>query len=196
MADELAGKFSGTALVCGSSPRLYEELNTALEARSDAHVFALNDAASAVAADYLVSLHHAKMARFRDNSLNEHIITLSGASEDALSDVDYWFTDCNSGGTSAGCAIRIARKMGFEEIILCGCPMRGDDGYFDKPFRKPVKIIEPVRFGHAGRKSAIVKRHQGELVREAERYGLHPYVRSMSGFTAEIFGKPDFAEGS
>lgn len=192
MVDELAGRFSGPALVCGSAPCFFRELDTALRHRPDAKIIAINDVAGAFLADFLISIHAEKMADFRKKSLNAEVITLSGGLYDASHDVDFWFSGCNSGGTTAGSAIKVARKMGFDEIILCGCPLTGGDGYFDRP-AKPTQFLMQKRFGDASPRSSSVVAHQMNLRYEMEGNG-YDMVKSMSGFTAELFGKPDFME--
>jgi hypothetical protein len=189
--DELAGKYSGTVLICGSGPCLLREADAAINARPGASVMAINDAASAIHADFLCSIHSEKMEQFRMKSLNPDIITLSGGRKRDDGNADCWFTGCNSGGTSAMSAVKVARKMGFTEIILCGCPMNGGDGYFDSPYQAPVPKLQPVRFGNYPPSAGVVRAHQENLRKEAAS-GDYSMVRSMSGLTAEIFGLPDF----
>lgn len=190
MSNELAGKYSGTVLICGSAPCLFDDYNEALRHRPNAEVIAINDAASVIYADFLATLHPEDAEKFRAKSMTDNIIVISGQLRLVPSEVDYWFTDCNSGGTTAGSAIKMARVMGFEEIILCGCPMSGGDGYFDaKP--KPNKFGMSSRFGNAPSDCRVVKTHQQRLCQEAHE-GDYQNVSSMSGFTREFFGPPKF----
>lgn len=188
MANELAGKGDGSVLVCGSAPCLQADYAAALRARPNAAVIALNDAASVVFADYLVTLHPEDAHKFRANSKNPNIIVLSGQIYNPQHDVNFWFDDCNSGGTSAGSAIKVAKAMGFEEIILCGCPMQGGDGYFD---RAPKRHMMAQRIGDAPSNASIVLGHQQRLEQEAAASD-YSMVKSMSGWTAELFGVPAF----
>lgn len=190
----LRNKYSGSCLIVGSSSCLYDDYGLALKYRPESRVIALNDAASVVSADFIVSLHPETMYKFREKSANKHVITLSGQKYKEEHDVDYWFTDCNSGGTSAGSAIKIAIAMGFKEIILCGCPLVGGDGYFDNSNSSCMLVSQ--RIGHMPAKHPAHKTHRLNLQRERDRYPSDVTVRSMSGNTAKIFGYPEFLEAA
>lgn len=192
MANELAGKYDGCVLICGSAPCLMPDYKTAVKHRQTATVIAINDAASVILADFLTTLHPEKAHTFRAASINKNIIVTSGQKWKPDCDVDYWLDSCNSGGTTAGSAIKVAKKMGFEEIILCGCPMNGGDGYFNAPY-KPNTFGMAMRFGNAPSTAGIIKAHRKNLMFEAHEND-YSMVRSMSGWTAEQFGKPDFVK--
>ena len=68
-------------------------------------------------------------------------------------------------GSSALLGSLAAIQMGFNKIILCGCPLQGVN---DK-------------------KSPYEQFHKGW---EAKADEVKPFVRSMSGWTAEFLGKP------
>jgi hypothetical protein len=72
-------------------------------------------------------------------------------------------------------ATKIARQLGYEKIILCGCPMTVEDLHFKRHARWNA--------AHAFRRGWISRR--GELPPRT--------VRSMSGWTKETFGFPDVA---
>lgn len=192
MANEMAGKYDGTVLICGSAPCLLPDYRKAVKHRTTATVIAINDAASVILADILTTLHPDKAHLFRAGSLNKNIIVTSGQKWKPDCDVDFWMEGCNSGGTTAGSAIKVAKKMGFSEIILCGCPMTGGDGYFDAE-PKANRFGMPMRFGNAPATAGIVRAHQKNLKREAQDDD-YSMVRSMSGWTADLLGKPDFAQ--
>lgn len=184
-------KYSGTVLICGSAPSLFDEYKLATRKRPEAKVMAINDASQAVWGDFLVSLHPENMERFRKKSLNPLIITMSGQRMEATHAVQVWWPNANSGATSAYSGVQIARQMGFDEIILVGCPMSGGDGYFDDRGDGHKSMMTGVRFGNAAPDHATVKSHQSDLKKRAETEDVS-MVRSMSGFTAEIFGQPEF----
>jgi hypothetical protein len=74
-------------------------------------------------------------------------------------------------GSSGLFAVQVARKKGFDRIICCGVPMTVEDGHFERK----QKWQSAIDF----RKGWV--RCKGELV---------PYVRSVSGWTREMFGPP------
>ena len=75
-------------------------------------------------------------------------------------------------GSSGLFACKIARQLGFERIILCGVPM--------DPSAKHVVRAQPWPAGVTFRRASW-ERHKEEI---------KPFVRSMSGWTAEQFGRP------
>lgn len=194
MANELAGKYDGTVIICGSAPSILDDRHdilyslAALNRPLPMHI-ALNDAAAIVPAEFIVTAHPEKSERFKQNSSNPYALVLSGQ---AVGDfpVDCWFTDCNSGGTSAGMAIKIAKKLGFSEIILAGCPMNGGDGYYNSP-PKPNRFGMTERIGNARADSTTVQSHRKHLMFEAANSD-YSMVKSMSGWTAEQFGRPAY----
>lgn len=192
MPNELVGKMQGCVLICGSAPCLIADFHLAKQYRKEAAVMAINDAVSVVRADFLATLHPEDSLKFMRKNLNPSTVIVTGQHYNAEHHVHFWFTDCNSGGTTAGSAIKIAKAMGYSEIILCGCPMRGGDGYFDAP-PKPNKFGMSMRFGNAPSTCRVVRTHQEHLAFEAHAAD-YSMVKSMSGWTAELFGKPEFTE--
>lgn len=81
-------------------------------------------------------------------------------------------------GSSGLFAVKIARMLGFTRIILAGVPMTADGNHFVRKVR--WNAVQGFRRGW--------ERHKDEIA---------PYVRSVSGWTAEQFGKPteDFLRG-
>jgi len=69
-------------------------------------------------------------------------------------------------GSSAMLGTLFSMRIGYKKIILCGCPLEGnnDKGFSYKPFRK----------GWETRKEKVINK-----------------VKSMSGWTAEFLGKPE-----
>ena len=76
------------------------------------------------------------------------------------------------GGSSGLLAVQVARREGHERIVAVGIPMTIEGGHY-------------VR--HEKWDAAIRARPAWEKCKN----DLAPYFRSMSGWTAEIFGEPD-----
>jgi hypothetical protein len=74
-------------------------------------------------------------------------------------------------GSSGLFAVQVARRHGYDRVILCGVPMTVDDGHFER---------------HQKWQSAITFRNGWVRCRSE----LVPFVRSMSGWTLEMFGLP------
>jgi hypothetical protein len=90
-----------------------------------------------------------------------------------------------SAATSAWTAVRIARAMGYTEIILCGCPL-DPTGYFNPE--------DTHRFSHdcprvgLDPESGIVMRYRSQFATNAKAEGKG--VFSMSGYTLSLLGPP------
>lgn len=182
-----------TVFVCGSAPCLLTEYEEAKIHRPDAKVIAINEAGSGVWADFLVSYHAEKFGEFKGISLNPNITThTSRAKREDDKFVDYYWPEIWIGATSAGDAIQIARKMGFSEIIMIGCPMNGGDGYFNKTggggacprFGAPRTLL--------GENRDMIQNHKNKLVVLKDKIDLS-IVKSMSGYSSEVFGKPEWS---
>ena len=76
-------------------------------------------------------------------------------------------------GSSGLLAVKIAlQELGCDRIILCGVPMTMEGGHFKR--KQPWK--------------AVTNNFRAEW--QARQSELAPYVRSWSGWTAELFGVP------
>ncbi len=155
---------------------------------------AVNEAASGVWADFLVSYHAEKFGEFKSISLNPDIQTHTSRSRrEDDKHVDYYWEEIWIGATSAGDAIQIAKKMGFSEIIMVGCPMNGGDGYFNKTGGGgicPRFGFPKTLFGESG---DMIQNHKNKLLTLRSKVDLS-MVKSMSGYSSEVFGKPEWSE--
>jgi hypothetical protein len=89
-----------------------------------------------------------------------HYQPLNGV--DIVMQLDMW-----EGGSSALLGVLAGIKEGYEKIVLCGCPMEGANP------------------GHPGADYSMFQNKWTETVGI-----LGNYVRSMSGFTMQLLGKP------
>lgn len=176
----------GTVLVCGFGPTLHDDLARAHILRPDAPVIAVNNAASAVKAFALFSQHYrkgkldvwvrAQRKRFGDGfTVHSHAgLENIARLKEFFPWVDHWWAHVGSTGTSAWSAAKMARQMGFSEIILCGVPLeRGAyaDGSFCRDFRH----------------NAVLKLYRNYIRKDVQ---YHEGVKAMSGWTRKFFGEP------
>lgn len=75
-------------------------------------------------------------------------------------------------GSSGLLAVKVARQIGFKRVILCGVPMEPEAGHFIR--------------GHAWTAAQAFRKGW-----ERHRAEIAPLVRSMSGWTRQLFGAPD-----
>lgn len=101
---------------------------------------------------------------------------------------DWWGPDVSTGATSAGKAARIGFHLGFERIILCGCPMDGSGYSFDEA--RVSQDPACLRVGAPESQSAkVIRRYRDSMARLAQS-DFKGRVFSMSGFTRQVLGAP------
>lgn len=197
MFREYRKRHKGPALILGSAPCLAADLKAAEKILPVAAVFCVNEATTIRKPDFLVSLHYEKMhefdrrarAHWPDGTWSRHaaVVTERGCSPDKIPAVDYWWpTMWRPAATSAWFAAEIAEAMGFSKILFCGAPMNGGDGYYH------TETDDAERFGVIKPAGAYVKSVH-ETIRMLKAEELVPSLRSMSGFTRDVFGAPDWS---
>ena len=181
----------GQAIVCGSAPCLPAEFEEAKANMPDAKVFVVNESSYSIWGDFLVSYHVEKFDEFKSKSVNPNIVTMTGKGyrdDFEESQIDYRFDKIQIGATSVGDAVQIAKQMGFTEIVIVGAPMNGGDGYYNKT---SMSNDGCPRFGSKEYMDTMESLKVGlnqRALREIAKF--LPEVKSMSGFSAEVFGKP------
>jgi hypothetical protein len=89
--------------------------------------------------------------------------------------IDYVHSDLKSQGGSGGeWAIHVALKIGYKKIIVCGIPIDHRARFYDAPGSIQYYGSGAARYAWIQNKNS----------------GLFENVRSMSGWTAELLGKP------
>lgn len=81
------------------------------------------------------------------------------------------------GWTSGLFAAQVGVCLGYERVVLCGVPQDGSGRFFDPPWMPGGE--------HDDKNS---KKAFRQIVEQSE--GLKAIVRSMSGWTKELFGEP------
>lgn len=225
-------------LVIGSAPCLYDDVKRALDLRPFAEAILINGACAALEwPGHMLCGHEEKTTEFvraRENAFPKRLLPrvhatyprLSGPKPEASRIADYrrmfpqvsdwWPLEMGGHAGSAGKAINIAHAMGFEEAILCGCPMDGS-GYFPgegdgwnpaKPSGGGIKQgMNCLRIGDGGKARGYPKPGTGgrewmdvQETRIVQGYRTHfaelaktvfsSGVYSMSGFTKQCVGEP------
>jgi hypothetical protein len=102
---------------------------------------------------------------------------------------DWWGAEMSSGATSAGKAALIGLAMGFERVVLCGCPMDGS-GYAAGELEGIRKESACQRIGDP------TKQKQRSIIRYREKMAelaagkFKDRVFSLSGYTKLVLGEP------
>ncbi len=201
-----AGNFVLTkvAIVVGSAPCLHEDLQRALELYPFAFICTVNGACVEVEeADAIISGHTNKAEIFTEARRKAFPngkpfdVFANGAREGNQFKFDYpsvtrWFgRDCSTGATSAAKAARMMFEIGFEQVILCGCPL-DSSGYFSGESEKGRSISHDCRrLGDPEQtQSRAVEGYRRKFKKLADGE-FKGRVFSMSGLTREWLGEPE-----
>jgi hypothetical protein len=173
-----------TLLVVGTAPGVREDVATASTLRSSRIVMAVNFAAALLPADMLFSFHADMIERFAAEqrkfgpAFTTHSDSRKGTRR-GFPAVDYFWPGLHLGATSGIGAAHVGLLMGFQEVILCGCPLNGFEGYTDGV---------PACSDRVWHNRANVETHQRAARAFAHKHGQR--VFSMSGYTRGLFGPP------
>lgn len=184
-----------SCIICGSAPTLIEEFEEARKNMPDAVVIAINESAEAIWADHLFSYHYDKMRQFKQRSKNRKIIGHTGKPpRTPIKELDYWWYDSNSSGTSCAGAMNVALHMGMREIVIVACPLEAGLGYFNDATTFKSKPGSP-RFGYMKPEYGMAHRHREGFIKNLERFPeLREISRSMSGWTKKVLGGPSWQQ--
>jgi hypothetical protein len=196
-----------TLLVVGSAPCLYTDVDTARELFPSAEVMTINDACGALPnIEHMLAGHTIKAEAFvayrKEKFPNEPTPRVHASwhrvaeapKTDYPSVTDWWSGDVVTGAASVGKAIRIGFKLGFDRVVLCGCPMNGG-GYFNSHevdrLQKPFYL-----YGKCARIGSDKQQNNRSIVRYRDKFATLAKtewagrVFSMSGWTKEVLGAP------
>jgi len=181
---------SSLAIVCGNAWTLDDDYALALRRFPDATVIAVNGAAWRVRAHHLFSLHPKDFVlrgwiQKQESRYGPGFKVHSSAVKDAADQewrarendyVDRWWKRVATNGTSVWGAARMARDMGRRRILLCGAPM------------------QPGPYAHGGKAPAFLDDKVLDQYRRAIAADrkMHEITRSMSGWTREMLGGPEW----
>jgi len=163
---------SGPVIVAGYALCLHDDLEQAWKRYPDAPVIAVNGAAKAVKAIGLYSFHP---ERFETLGWRQSQTDLFGScpTHAPVPEADYVWPDTKGGGGSAWGARKTAALMGFDLVILCGCPMI------------PGVYVGNHNFSGGMHDQQIVDDLFQGMVRDEQH---HKGCISMSGRTRELLG--------
>lgn len=167
------------AIIVGGAPSVDGEVGKALslcwQSETEPVFFVTNDKITTFGQiDHAVTLHPSKLPGWLQDRAENGLSYPGAIWAFRLFDEYPQVTNATGHwqGSSGLFAIKIARELGFERIILCGVPMTASAGHFLR---------------HEEWKQCTGLRQRWiPHIRE-----LKPYVRSWSGWTGQIFGSPD-----
>jgi hypothetical protein len=171
---------SGPVLVCGFGPGLFEDLEQARVLFPSAPIIVVNRAARAVKGFAIYTLHAEEMGlfsreqakRFGSDFTAHTGMTRYNPKKHTY--VDYYWKWSASKGSSSWSAAKMAHMMGFDFIVLCGVPLVTGN-YADGTLAMPMQH------------QRIIDVYREFILGDTE---IHHKVKSMSGWTKEVFGEP------
>lgn len=189
-------------LVVGSAACLHADFEKALTQHPAAEVMLVNGACAAVEyAHHILAGHTARAEEYqaarkkafpKAASWRVHANWTSRRpipKKEFPSVTDWWGPAMSSGATSAGKAALIGLALGFERIVLCGCPLDGS-GYFPGECEGIWKDPGCARIGDAKKQGAKIIRRYKERMVELAATTFKGRVFSMSGYTKDLLGAP------
>ncbi len=193
--DQLGTLSGKTVLVCGSARTVFADLAAAQAGTEDPVILAVNDVGMFLPRlDHWVTLHSDnlgawKAVRWCQAAKSERTVYHTPDPR-PYSDVAWTALRplfCLSGYFG----MQLAWIMGAARIILCGCPGDATPRFFEGTLRELKGDGDVFGYGNGQKGSDEDIRHQleAEMARLPEFKGA---VRSMSGWTRDFFGAPDF----
>ncbi len=177
-------------VICGSASGVQQECADALRHLPGCKVVAVNDAASVLRADFLMTQHPERAAVFRQRSLNPNVEVHSGKTLARIADcdVDVYWPDALRCASSIGSALWLAITCGAREIIICGAPMDGTGGY-----EAGIDVHQDEkRIGQESCETDYVRGYQSALMAYASKLDTSIRISGVRGFTKRIFGPPNW----
>jgi len=175
-------------LVCGSAYSLFPDLYKAAVVFPGVPRIAVKGASGFIKSSILFGLHPGKLDGMREAQLKFHsdfTVHTAGDIEDfnRFGKAKTGSYDCHWGDLGGGCSgwsgVKMALKMGFDQVVMCGIPLE-KGGYSDGMFSKHFQTQK------------IIDRYRGHVLKDSE---IHPQVISMSGWTREILGDHFILDG-
>lgn len=181
----------GTLLIVGSAACVFEDFERARELRPYCDVLLINGAAQLIEqAQHVLAGHGDKadafMAARAAKFPNASRVCVHASRRIGMAigkSVTHVWDHVATGGTSAWKAVRIGKAMGYEELILCGCPL--DDSGYAAGESDGIKH-ECARIGLG--EGRMYDNYRRTFAKRAKEEGQG--VFSMSGYSRELLGAP------
>lgn len=175
------GKYRGNLIIIGGARCVWNDYLELKATGFDGSIMAVNDVGMYFDGplNHWVSMHASYLAHWvalrKGHSMMGHEC-LTHTRESYPGIRVYW--DIQNYGFESGLfAAQVALCLGYDQIVLCGIPQDGSGHFFDPPW---------INSGEHGDKNSL--KSFRNIVENAPE--LRQRVRSMSGFTKELFGGP------
>lgn len=185
-------------LAVGSAPCLFDDVYEARKLYPDADKMLINGAWTAFSnAEHLLAGHTnktglfmaARLEKFPNAPTSRVHATLSYPAQKQENPLvtDWHGQDKATGATSAGKAARIGLALGYDRVILCGCPLDSSAGYWEGEAK--VKH-DCARFDTPNNPRKVITRYRDKMALLAKQEPFKSQVFSMSGYSRQVLGAP------
>lgn len=186
-------RHKGTVIVAGAAPCVYEEIEIVRNALGPTSIIAVNGMVKVLPCLFGVGSHY-DLFLFRDSrARNENLHWYPSEQAKApqrMEGIDHiWRGPMLANGTSSLPAAIIAKKVGFNEIILCGVPLQ-PTGYIEN---YPTTNGIMSEFDGSKKRTGMLQTRR-DVWRNHKKAGHLEGVFSMSGATREILGAPSWLQ--
>lgn len=173
-------RHKGPAIICGSAPSVFEDLEKAKDLRPGAVILGVNAVPAMIDGIEHTWTQHNSGAESLRSVGNFKIHARANIMGNG---VDYWWPELNNMKGSSGLVGALwARAMGFEEVIIAGIPLSASELMYAKEYAGAPQNCEFAT------ESNIL--NWQEMVRLHKKQGRTQGIYSMSGYTRQIFGPP------
>lgn len=176
-------KHRGTAIICGSAPCVFEDLEKALALRPEAYLVGVNNAGAMISEIRHVWTQHNNLA---EQYKAKAQVKVHGRANIMGDKTDYIWPSLNwvCGSSGVAGALWAKHGMGFDEVIMAGIPLSmGNLAYSEK---YPSQYTKSDGFATDNQVE-----HWLSHLRTFHFQGKTAGIFSMSGATAGILGVPD-----
>lgn len=178
---------SGVCLVVGTAPCWREDYEAALAAYPDADVCLINEASKlGIPAKHFATCHPEKIDQFlpQDSGYCIHV-----RDTEAAVNRPHVRHNVTTGASSAMFAAVVMASIGYDRVILCGCPMNGGGGYAAEIGQTHGNTRDDPRVGYITANHPLMRVWHRCLMELREKYPqICAKIRSMSGQTKDAFG--------
>lgn len=175
-------RHEGPAIICGSAPSVFVDLEKARQLRPDATILGVNGAAGMIQEiEHIWTQHNNYTDIYRDAA--KRPIKIHARAGIMGNGVDYWWQELVAVKGSSGLAGALwAKAMGFDEVIMVGIPLStSEQDYSDK-------YLPNKKLPFFATEASILNWQQ--FVRLYKEQGKTKGIYSMSGYTRKVFGPP------
>ena len=181
---------SGACLIVGTAPCWREDYDAAMKAYPDADVCLVNEASRfPIPAKHFATCHPEKIDHFLDPDSGFVIHVRDTEHAVNRQHIRHKVT---TGSSSAMFAAVVMASIGYDRVILCGCPMNGGGGYSPDIGVTHDSTRDDPRVGFISPDHPLIKLWHNSIAEMREKYPeICGKVRSMSGHTKQAFGGID-----